>query len=138
MKFVVNCVSELKDVSMSILDMIGNRNIICFYGDLGAGKTTLIKDICKHLGVLDVVSSPTFSIVNEYIWTSDKMIYHFDFFRIERIEEVFDLGYEEYFYMDSLCLIEWPDRIQSLIPSEALRINISKINETREIEILDL
>ena len=138
MKFVVNCVSELKDVSMSILDMIGNRNIICFYGDLGAGKTTLIKDICKHLGVLDAVSSPTFSIVNEYIWTSDKMIYHFDFFRIERIEEVFDLGYEEYFYMDSLCLIEWPDRIQSLIPSEALRINISKINETREIEILDL
>lgn len=138
MKFVVNCVSELKDVSMSILDMIGNRNIICFYGDLGAGKTTLIKDICKHLGVLDVVSSPTFSIVNEYIWTSDKMIYHFDFFRIETIDEVFDLGYEEYFYMDSLCLIEWPDRIQSLIPSEALRINISKINETREIEILDL
>ena len=128
MKFVVNCVSELKDVSMSILDMIGNRNIICFYGDLGAGKTTLIKDICKHLGVLDVVSSPTFSIVNEYIWTSDKMIYHFDFFRIETIDEVFDLGYEEYFYMDSLCLIEWPDRIQSLIPSEALRINISKIS----------
>ena len=138
MKFVVNCVSELKDVSISILDVIGNRNIICFYGDLGAGKTTLIKDICKHLGVLDIVSSPTFSIVNEYIWTNDKMIYHFDFFRIETIDEVFDLGYEEYFYMDSLCLIEWPDRIQSLIPSEALRINISKINETREIEILDL
>ena len=76
--------------------------------------------------------------MNEYIWTNDKMIYHFDFFRIETIDEVFDLGYEEYFYMDSLCLIEWPDRIQSLIPSEALRINISKINETREIEILDL
>ena len=138
MKFVVNCVAELKDVSMSILDMIGNRNVICFYGDLGAGKTTLIKEICKHLGVLDVVSSPTFSIVNEYIWTNDKMIYHFDFFRIEMIDEVFDLGYEEYFYMDSLCLIEWPDRIQSLIPNEALRVNISKINETREIEILDL
>ena len=138
MKFIVNCISDLKDVSSYILDMIGNRNIICFYGDLGAGKTTLIKDICKHLGVVDIVSSPTFSIVNEYIWKNDKIIYHFDFFRVETIDEVFDLGYEEYFYTDSLCLIEWPDRIHRLIPDEALRINISKINEAREIEILDL
>lgn len=101
--------------------------VFAFYGKMGAGKTTFIKSLCKELGVNDTVNSPTFSIVNEY--RSDEtgeLIYHFDFYRVEKIEEVFDMGYEDYFYSGALCLIEWPELIEELLPGDAVRVDIKE------------
>jgi tRNA threonylcarbamoyladenosine biosynthesis protein TsaE len=135
MKIVVNCVSELESASTSLLELINDNNIICFYGDMGVGKTTFIKEICKKLGVSDVVNSPTFSIINEYLTENDESVYHFDFYRIEK-EEAFDMGYEEYFYHGDLCLIEWPEKIASIIPKNVIKVQITRSDEQRIIEII--
>lgn len=108
------------------LNTIGSSRVIAFYGKMGAGKTTFIKAICQQLGVQDVITSPTFAIVNEYTAASGDPIYHFDFYRIRRIEEVYDMGYEDYFYSGNLCLIEWPELIEDLLPDDALRISIAE------------
>ena len=136
MKIVVNCVSELERAATSLLELINNHTIVCFYGEMGVGKTTFIKEICKKLGVEDVVSSPTFSIINEYLTDNDESVYHFDFYRIEKEEEVFDIGYEEYFYQGNLCLIEWPEKISSIIPENIIKVQITRSDEQRIIEII--
>ena len=136
MKIVVNCVSELKLAATSLLELINDNNIICFYGGMGVGKTTFIKEICKKLGVKDVVSSPTFSIINEYLTENNESVYHFDFYRIEKEEEAFDIGYEEYFYQGNLCLIEWPEKISSIIPENIMKVQITRSDEQRIIEII--
>jgi len=136
MKFVVNCISDLKEVAVEVLKLSEGKNIICFYGEMGVGKTTFIKEICKELEVIDNVSSPTFSIVNEYKKKNDKFVFHFDFYRLETEEEAFDMGYEEYFYNDNLCFVEWPEKIKSLLPNEILKVEMIKENEKRIIEIL--
>jgi tRNA threonylcarbamoyladenosine biosynthesis protein TsaE len=136
MKFVVNCISDLKEVAVEVLKLSEGKNIICFYGEMGVGKTTFIKEICKELEVIDNVSSPTFSIVNEYKTKNDKFVFHFDFYRLETEEEAFDMGYEEYFYNDNLCFVEWPEKIKSLLPNEILKVEMIKENEKRIIEIL--
>ncbi|MAR39801.1 MAG: tRNA (adenosine(37)-N6)-threonylcarbamoyltransferase complex ATPase subunit type 1 TsaE [Flavobacteriales bacterium] len=135
MKIVVNCISELNEISQSIINQIGDKNIICFYGEMGVGKTTLIKLICEKLGVKDNVSSPTFSVVNEYILSDDQSVFHFDFYRIEKEEEAFDMGYEDYFYNGDLCFIEWPEKVQSIIPEDIMRIDLTKNKDQRIIEI---
>ena len=136
MKFIVNCVKELNKVAKAIIESIDEKNVICFYGKMGVGKTALIKDICSELGVKDNVSSPTFSIVNEYISFEGKPVFHFDFYRIEDEREALDLGYEEYFYKNSLCFVEWPEKIKSLIPNNVLNVKILVDKETRIIEII--
>jgi len=136
MKIVVNCVSELELAATSLLELINDNNIICFYGEMGVGKTTFIKEICKKLKVEDVVSSPTFSIINEYLTENNESVYHFDFYRIEKEEEAFDIGYEEYFYQDNLCLIEWPEKISSIIPENIIKVQITRSDEQRIIEII--
>jgi len=136
MKFVVNCISDLKEVAVEVLRLSGGKNIICFYGEMGVGKTTFIKEICKELEVIDNVSSPTFSIANEYKTKNDKSVFHFDFYRLETEEEAFDMGYEEYFYNDNLCFVEWPEKIKSLLPNEILKVEMIKENKKRIIEIL--
>lgn len=136
MKFVVNCISDLKEVAVEVLKLSEGKNIICFYGEMGVGKTTFIKEICKELEVIENVSSPTFSIVNEYKTKNDKFVFHFDFYRLEKEEEAFDMGYEEYFYNDNLCFVEWPEKIKSLLPNEILKVEMIKENEKRIIEIL--
>ena len=136
MKIVVNCISELNEISQSIINRIGDKDIICFYGEMGVGKTTFIKEICKKLGVEDVVSSPTFSIINEYLTENNESVYHFDFYRIEKEEEAFDIGYEEYFYQGNLCLIEWPEKISSIIPENIIKVQITRSDEQRIIEII--
>ena len=127
--------SELGKVSKTIIDFIKEYQIIAFRGDLGAGKTTLIKNICNLLGVIDNVSSPTFSIVNEYESGEELKVFHFDFYRLESEEEAFDLGIEDYFYSGNLCLIEWPSKIESLLPEKRLEIHISIACEEREFII---
>jgi len=135
MKIVVNCISELNKISQSIINRIGDKDIICFYGEMGVGKTTLIKVLCEKLGVKDNVSSPTFSIVNEYVSLDGESIFHFDFYRMEKEEEAFDMGYEDYFYNGDLCLIEWPEKVKSIIPEDIMRIDITKNKDQRIIEI---
>ena len=119
-----------------LLDSIKNSKVACFYGQMGAGKTTLIKSICLQLGVIDAMSSPSFSIINEYLTERDEPIYHFDFYRIEDEQEALNVGVEEYFYSGSICLIEWPEKIPALIPEEHLKININLVDERRrEIDL---
>jgi len=117
----IQSLGEIHDAAKKVLHLIGNDRIVCFYGSMGAGKTTLIKAICHDLGVKDNVASPTFALVNEYRDKHSNPIYHFDFYRINKIEEVFDFGYEEYFYKnEGLCLIEWPELIEDILPSEGV------------------
>lgn len=136
MKIIVNCISELKSVALQLIQYKKNKNIICFYGEMGVGKTTFIKEICKNLLVEDNVSSPTFSIVNQYKTKENKIIYHFDFYRLETEEEAYDMGYEEYFFQNDLCLIEWPEKIEGLIPEDIIKVILTKKGEQRIIEII--
>ena len=113
---------------------MGQHTVFAFYGKMGAGKTTFIKAVCEELGVEDVITSPTFAIVNEYALSSWPLalgqqptaIYHFDFYRIKKLEEVYDMGYEDYFYSSSLCFIEWPELIEDLLPDDAVRVTIEE------------
>ena len=112
--------------------MIGEHRVFAFYGSMGAGKTTFVKAICEELGVEDVITSPTFAIINEYSLSSlhsplsTDIIYHFDFYRIKKLEEVYDMGYEDYFYSGALCFIEWPELIEELLPEDAVKVSISE------------
>jgi tRNA threonylcarbamoyladenosine biosynthesis protein TsaE len=121
---------NLDDTAQKIIASAGTQKLWCFYGEMGAGKTTLIKAICNLLLVTDEITSPTFSLVNEYSTADHYIIYHFDFYRIRTIEEVYDIGYEDYFYSGNICLIEWPENISSLLENEeVLRISIERIDE---------
>ncbi|MDA8596651.1 tRNA (adenosine(37)-N6)-threonylcarbamoyltransferase complex ATPase subunit type 1 TsaE [Flavobacteriaceae bacterium] len=115
---------DLNQVAQTIIEK-ANSKILLFYGEMGVGKTTLIKEIFKELGVLDRVSSPTFSLVNEYEAKNQEIVYHFDFYRIEDEEEALDMGVDEYLYKDAWCLIEWPQNIKNLLPLEVCSIHIT-------------
>ena len=111
------------NTAKKLIEFAGTEKIFLFYGDMGAGKTTFIQSICKALGVKEPVTSPTFSIVNEY-QGADAKIYHFDFYRLKKQEEALDMGYEEYFYSGNFCLIEWPEKIAGLLPEHYIRVDI--------------
>ena len=123
--FEINSVEELSKVSDLLISWRDKSNIIAFYGTMGAGKTTLIKNLCTKLGVQDEVNSPTFALVNEYQTDTFDSIFHFDFYRIKSLEEVFDIGYEDYFYGGSLCLLEWPELIDPLMPEHFIKVEIT-------------
>ena len=132
----IDSVNDLPEAADAILEALNGRSIVAFWGEMGAGKTTLIRVLCDRLGVTDTVTSPTFALVNEYYTEAGTPIYHFDFYRINRIEEVFDFGYEEYFYSGDLCLIEWPEKIEGLLPEETLSVRILITgDDSRTIEI---
>jgi len=135
MKIVVNCISELDDLSKIILNNRKERDIICFYGEMGVGKTTLIKVICKELGIEDNVSSPTFSIVNEYISSLGDSVYHFDFYRLKNENEAIDFGLEEYLESGNICFMEWAEKISSHLPLEYDHYILNIVDEKyRKIE----
>ncbi len=126
---------NLPEIARKIIANTQNK-ILLFYANMGCGKTTLIKEIIKQLGVEDNVSSPTFSLVNEYITTKGETIFHFDFYRIENENEALDIGIEEYFYQNAWCFIEWPENIENLLPLDAVKIYLKQVDEfTREIYI---
>ena len=132
----IESINDLPEAADAILEALNGRSIVAFWGEMGAGKTTLIRALCDRLGVTDTVTSPTFALVNEYHTETGEPIYHFDFYRINRIEEVFDFGYEEYFYSGNLCLIEWPEKIEGLLPEETLSVRIRITgDDSRTIEI---
>lgn len=120
----IDSLSDLTRVAESIIEELGERRVVLLRGSMGAGKTTLVSRIAKCLGAEDTVTSPTFALVNQYEGANMR-IYHFDFYRIDRIEEVFDLGYEEYFYSGDLCLVEWPEKIEELIPDSVMEVRIT-------------
>ena len=124
MNLHLNNLSDLDYVAQKFVNKMDNRKVFAFYGEMGAGKTTLIKAICKAMGVTETITSPTFSLVNEYKDDDDNPIYHFDFYRIKNIEEAFDFGYEDYFYSGNICFIEWPELIESLLPTEVVEVII--------------
>lgn len=122
--------SDLPEVAKTFLDRARNHKIWLFKGEMGSGKTTFIKVLGEVLGVTDHMSSPTFSIVNEYLAGNDHKVYHFDFYRIKNEAEAYDIGTEEYFYSGNYCLIEWPEKIPTLIPAERVEVIISPENQT--------
>ncbi len=124
--FFAKDVESLPGIAKRILEATNGLNVFAFYGKMGAGKTTFIKAFCKTLDVIDEVNSPTFSIINEYFTSSDDSIYHFDFYRIKKIEEVFDIGYEEYIYSNNYCFLEWPELITELLPPSFVYISIEE------------
>jgi len=118
-------IEQLNKIVRVVLDDYRDYRLFAFFGELGTGKTTAIQAICKELNMQDVVNSPTFSIVNEY-WSKDNrsVVYHFDFYRIEKLEEVYDFGYEEYFYSGNYCFLEWPELVKEILPQETIPIYI--------------
>lgn len=135
MKITISSLDAINDAAKQFVAAMGNNRVFAFYGKMGAGKTTFIKALCTELGVDDVITSPTFAIVNEYTAGDGSPIYHFDFYRIKKLDEVYDMGYEDYFYNGGLCLIEWPELIESLLPEDAVEIHIAEQPDgTRTIE----
>ena len=127
---------EVDQIAREIIELISGK-VVLFYGQMGVGKTTLIKEICKSLHTQDIISSPTFSLVNEYRTQNDEPIYHFDFYRIESEEEALDIGVEDYFYSGDWCLIEWPNNIENLLPLDAVEIHLSHAAEgKRSIQLI--
>ena len=125
-------IDHIREAAREFISHIGEARVFAFYGKMGAGKTTFVKALCEELGVEDVITSPTFAIVNEYTLNSQflsltsQSIFHFDFYRIKRIEEVYDMGYEDYFYSGALCFIEWPELIEEILPDDAVRVSITE------------
>lgn len=129
MEYIVKKEEALTEIARVLINDAGMRKKWMFIGDLGSGKTTLIKYLCRELGVQELVTSPTFSLVNEYP-AKDKMVYHLDLYRIKNVEEAIDIGIEEYLDSDCYCFIEWPEKIESLWPSDAVEINIQILNDS--------
>ena len=135
MKIKIDSLDNIHAAAKQFVDNMGTSKVFAFYGKMGAGKTTFIKAICEVFGVDDVITSPTFAIVNEYTAASGTPIYHFDFYRIKKIEEVYDMGYEDYFYSINLCILEWPELIENLLPGDAVRVTIREEEDgTRTVE----
>lgn len=136
MNFVLKDISDIDTAAKMFVEKFGNKKIFAFYGEMGAGKTTFIKAVCKSMGVTETITSPTFSLVNEYETDNGMTIYHFDFYRIGNIEEVYDFGYEDYFFSDKICFIEWPELVETLLPEDIVEVKISvDDNEQRLISV---
>ena len=145
MDIKIHDIEHIREAAREFIKYIGDRRVFAFYGKMGAGKTTFVKAICEELGVEDVITSPTFAIINEYQVMGDgclvmdnsqttntqhptpiTQIFHFDFYRIKKLEEVYDMGYEDYFYSGALCFIEWPELIEEILPDDAVRVSITE------------
>ncbi len=126
MEWSIRSLEELNEVADRFLAYVGNRKIFALYGPMGVGKTTFVKAVCRCLGVEDDVSSPTFAIVNEYVTSEGESLYHFDFYRVNSIEEAMDFGYEEYFYGGCRCFIEWPEKIDELLPEDIVNCTFTE------------
>ena len=137
MEIKITSLDNIREAAKQFIAAMEDNTVFAFYGKMGAGKTTFIKAICEELGVTDVINSPTFAIVNEY--RSDEtgeLIYHFDFYRIKKLDEVYDMGYEDYFYSGALCFIEWPELVEEVLPGDAVKVTIEEIEDgTRSVRL---
>lgn len=136
MNIEIESLDKIDVAAKEFIRTMGDNTVFAFRGEMGAGKTTFIKAICENLGVSDTINSPTFAIVNEYRSDSAELIYHFDFYRINKIEEAYDFGYEDYFFSGSLCFIEWPEKIESILPHDTVNVRITVQEDgTRDVQI---
>ncbi len=136
MIFSTKTPEELVEAARALAAMLAEQPVAAFYGGMGAGKTTLIKQICRELKVLDLVSSPSFAIINEYRCEDGRPVYHFDLYRMKKPEELFEIGADEYLYGGDICLIEWPEKAEDHIPSERINVNLQLLTDgSREISI---
>ncbi len=127
MTISIDSLEKIREAAREFVANIGENSVFAFYGKMGAGKTTFIKAVCEELGVEDVITSPTFAIVNEYrSETTGELIYHFDFYRVKKIDEVYDMGFEDYFYSGALCFIEWPELCEEVLPSDTVKVTIEE------------
>lgn len=126
MEIKINSIDEIGAAAKEFVAAMGDRTVFAFYGKMGAGKTTFIKAVCEELGVEDVINSPTFAIVNEYVDGNGSPVYHFDFYRIKNMQEVMDMGYEDYVYSGNVCFMEWPELIENLLPDDAVKVVIEE------------
>lgn len=127
MKISIKSLDCIHEAAREFIKNMGTGHVFAFYGKMGAGKTTFIKAVCEELGVDEVITSPTFAIVNDYTSSKDDShIFHFDFYRIKKLEEVYDMGYEDYFYSGSLCFIEWPELIEDILPGDAVKVTVTQ------------
>lgn len=133
-EIILKQLSQLPQIASQLLKLAGDKKVFLFDAPMGAGKTTIIKELCKQLAVTESITSPTFSIVNEYTGEGGP-IYHFDFYRLKNEKEAYDLGYEEYFYSGNYCFVEWPQKISSLLPEDAFLIKIDLIDQNRLLKI---
>lgn len=129
--FYIDSLEQINDIAKAFLAQYTNERVIAFYGEMGVGKTTFIKALCKALQVNDTVNSPSFAIVNEYHNIDDDIVYHFDFYRLKEEEEAYDMGYEDYLYSGNYCMIEWPEKIASLLPDGRLDLQITEASDGR-------
>lgn len=137
MQINIPSIEHLDEAARQFVEAIGDRRVFAFHGKMGAGKTTFIKALCHRLGVSDTVCSPTFAIVNEYLAGNGEPVYHFDFYRLRRPAEACDMGCEEYFYSGCLCLIEWPDIVQELLPEDTVDVTIEELPDGSRTIILN-
>ena len=137
MEIRIENIEKIREAAREFVANIGDSTVFAFYGKMGAGKTTFIKAVCEELGVEDVITSPTFAIVNEYRSdASGELIYHFEFYRVKKIEEVYDMGFEDYFYSGALCFIEWPELCEEVLPEDTVKVTIEESSDgTRVVTI---
>ena len=137
MEIRIENIEKIREAAREFVANIGDSTVFAFYGKMGAGKTTFLKAVCEELGVEDVITSPTFAIVNEYRSdASGELIYHFDFYRVKKIEEVYDMGFEDYFYSGALCFIEWPELCEEVLPEDTVKVTIEESSDgTRVVTI---
>lgn len=133
MQIEINDLKDIRDAARTFLREMGDSKVFAFYGSMGAGKTTFIKALCEEMGVTETVSSPTFAIINEYRDKEGRAIFHFDFYRINKLEEAFDFGYEDYFYSGNVCFIEWPELVEPILPENTVKITIRVADDGRRI-----
>ncbi len=125
-KITIPNLEGISHAAQQFVEAMGPNKVFAMFGPMGVGKTTFIKSVCEALGVQDVITSPTFAIVNEYRTRTGDAVYHFDFYRITKIEEVYDMGYEDYFYSGSLCFLEWPELVEELLPEDVVRVTLAE------------
>lgn len=136
-EITIHSTSELSEVAQTVIESLDGRSVVAFVGEMGAGKTTLISAIMEYLQSADTVTSPTFALVNLYFTGEGDAVYHFDFYRINSIAEAFDMGYEEYFYSGDLCLVEWPERVEQLLPDNVMVVRIETLDTTSRRFIIE-
>ena len=140
MEIKIQSLESIHEAAREFIAAMGDSTVFALYGKMGAGKTTFVKAVCEELGVTDVITSPTFAIVNEYrSEDTAELIYHFDFYRINKLEEVYDMGYEDYFYSGALCFIEWPELVEELLPGNTIKVSIEEQKDgTRTVTLNQL
>lgn len=129
MSIVISGIDDLTRAALEFIEHAGNHKHFAFYGPMGVGKTTFIKAVCKEMHVIEIVTSPTFALINEYHTDSGLLVYHFDFYRINKIEELYDFGYEDYLFSSHYCFIEWPEKGEEIIPDHFLKVHISEMTD---------